>query len=356
MAEKRMMSKSIIETDKFMDMPMSAQCLYFHLLLRADDDGFIVSPKRTMRSIGCTDDDMKILIAKSYVLAFESGVIVVKHWRIHNYVKRDRYKQSSIPESKLIMLDENREYQYLEPKRNQSGTSLEPKRNQSGTSLEPKRNQSGTSLEPKRNQSGTSLEPKRNQSGTSLEPKRSKEEHEGHSGDHEEYDKINTSNGAEPNWNQNGTKMEPKWFHRLDKIRLDKIRGEEIRKDKKEKQSVSLKTIIEEFAGKNSMLFEAVKDWIEMRKTIKAPLTARAASMSFKRLCELSHGNESMMIEILNQSTLNCWKGLFPLKNPSGLQDQKSKIQKTAEMFERMNAENGTDKNSEGVIPADWDI
>ena len=334
MAEKRMMSKSIIETDKFMDMPMSAQCLYFHLLLRADDDGFIVSPKRTMRSIGCTDDDMKILIAKSYVLAFESGVIVVKHWRIHNYVKRDRYKQSSIPESKLIMLDENREYQYLEPKRNQSGTSLEPKRNQSGTSLEPKRNQSGTSLE----------------------PKRSKEEHEGHSGDHEEYDKINTSDGAEPNWNQNGTKMEPKWFHRLDKIRLDKIRGEEIRKDKKEKQSVSLKTIIEEFAGKNSMLFEAVKDWIEMRKTIKAPLTARAASMSFKRLCELSHGNESMMIEILNQSTLNCWKGLFPLKNPSGLQDQKSKIQKTAEMFERMNAENGTDKNSEGVIPADWDI
>ena len=318
-----MMSKSIIETDKFMDMPMSAQCLYFHLLLRADDDGFIVSPKRTMRSIGCTDDDMKILIAKSYVLAFESGVIVVKHWRIHNYVKRDRYKQSSIPESKLIMLDENREYQYLEPKRNQNGTSLEPKWNQSGTSLE---------------------------------PKRSKEEHEGHSGDHEEYDKINTSDGAEPNWNQNGTKMEPKWFHRLDKIRLDKIRGEEIRKDKKEKQSVSLKTIIEEFAGKNSLLFEAVKDWIEMRKTIKAPLTARAASMSFKRLCELSYGNESMMIEILNQSTLNCWKGLFPLKNPSGLQDQKSKIQKTAEMFERMNAENGTDKNSEGAIPADWDI
>ena len=312
MAEKRMMSKSIIETDKFMDMPMSAQCLYFHLLLRADDDGFIVSPKRTMRSIGCTDDDMKILIAKSYVLAFESGVIVVKHWRIHNYVKRDRYKQSSIPESKLIMLDENREYQYLEPKRSQSGTSLEPKRSQ--------------------------------------------EEHEGHSGDHEEYDKINTSDGAEPNWNQNGTKMEPKWFHRLDKIRLDKIRGEEIRKDKKEKQSVSLKTIIEEFAGKNSMLFEAVKDWIEMRKTIKAPLTVRAASMSFKRLCELSHGNESMMIEILNQSTLNCWKGLFPLKTPSGLQDQKSKIQKTAEMFERMNAENGTDKNSEGAIPADWDI
>lgn len=307
-----MMSKSIIETDKFMDMPMSAQCLYFHLLLRADDDGFIVSPKRTMRSIGCTDDDMKILIAKSYVLAFESGVIVVKHWRIHNYVKRDRYKQSSIPESKLIMLDENREYQYLEPKRNQSGTSLEPKR--------------------------------------------SKEEHEGYSEDHEEYDKINTSNGAEPNWNQNGTKMEPNWFHRLDKIRLDKIRGEEIRKDKKKKQSVSLKTIIEEFAGKNSMLFEAVKDWIEMRKIIKAPLTARAASMSFKQLCELSHGNESMMIEILNQSTLNCWKGLYPLKNPSGLQDQKSKIQKTAEMFERMNAENGTDKNSEGVIPADWDI
>ena len=92
MAERRMFAKSIIDSDIFLDMPQSTQNLYFHLAMRADDDGFINSPKKIMRVIGAGDDDLKILLAKRYILGFDSGVIVIKHWKIHNYIQKDRYK------------------------------------------------------------------------------------------------------------------------------------------------------------------------------------------------------------------------------------------------------------------------
>lgn len=104
MAERRMMSKKIIDTDNFIDMPQSTQCLYFHLLLRADDDGFIQSPKSIMRITGCKDDDLKLLIAKGFVIGFETGVIVIRHWRIHNYVQSDRYSKSELPEAQKVEL------------------------------------------------------------------------------------------------------------------------------------------------------------------------------------------------------------------------------------------------------------
>lgn len=104
MAERRMMSKKIIDTDNFLDMPQSTQCLYFHLLLRADDDGFIQSPKSIMRVTGCKDDDLKLLIAKGFVIGFETGVIVIRHWRIHNYVQSDRYSKSELPEAQKVEL------------------------------------------------------------------------------------------------------------------------------------------------------------------------------------------------------------------------------------------------------------
>ena len=110
MAERRMMSKSVIETDAFMDMPFSTQALYFHLLLRADDDGFIKSPKAIMRFINARDDDMKLLIAKQYVLAFDSGVIVIKHWKIHNYIRSDRYKKTDCIEAQQVKLTGDNEY------------------------------------------------------------------------------------------------------------------------------------------------------------------------------------------------------------------------------------------------------
>jgi DnaD/phage-associated family protein len=137
MAEKRMFAKTIIDSDLFLDMPVTAQLLYFHLCMRADDDGFINNPKRIMRDVRCSDDDMKVLIAKGYIIPFESGVIVIKHWRLHNYIKNDRYKTTLCEEKSKIKLNTNKVYELLEPERNQTGTIVEPKRNHVGTIMEP---------------------------------------------------------------------------------------------------------------------------------------------------------------------------------------------------------------------------
>lgn len=102
MAERRMFAKRIIDSDAFLDMPLSTQSLYFHLSMRADDEGFINNPKRIQRMIGASDDDCKLLIAKGFILVFETGVIVIKHWKIHNYIQKDRFKPT-------ICLEEKRE-------------------------------------------------------------------------------------------------------------------------------------------------------------------------------------------------------------------------------------------------------
>lgn len=111
MAERRMFAKTIIDSDAFLDMPMSTQALYFHLSMRADDDGFINNPKRIQRMIGASDDDLKLLIAKSFVILFESGVVVIKHWKIHNYIQSDRYKPTVYAEEKsLLDVKKNKAY------------------------------------------------------------------------------------------------------------------------------------------------------------------------------------------------------------------------------------------------------
>ena len=100
MAERRMFAKSIVDSDAFIDMPMSARLLYYDLGMRADDDGFVNSPKKIMRMIGATNDDMNILLMRKFVIAFESGVVVIKHWRIHNYIQSDRYHPTKYAEEK----------------------------------------------------------------------------------------------------------------------------------------------------------------------------------------------------------------------------------------------------------------
>lgn len=111
MAERRMFSKTVIDSDAFLEMPLSAQALYFHLSMRADDDGFVNSPRRIMRLICCSDDDMKLLIAKNFVILFESGIVVIKHWRIHNYIQKDRYHETNyIKEKRMLRLNENNSY------------------------------------------------------------------------------------------------------------------------------------------------------------------------------------------------------------------------------------------------------
>ena len=128
MAERRMMAKSIINSDQFLEMPMSSQLLYFHLLLDADDDGFINAPKSIMRVIGAKDDDMRVLQAKGYTIPFDSGVIVIKHWRIHNSLRKDRYNPNPQLENerKQLITNDKKEYELAttwQPTGNQLATN-----------------------------------------------------------------------------------------------------------------------------------------------------------------------------------------------------------------------------------------
>ena len=111
MAERRMFAKTIIDSDAFLDMPLSTQALYFHLSMRADDEGFINNPKKIQRMIGASDDDLRILIAKSFLIPFESGIVVVKHWRIHNYIQSDRFKKTVYTEEReQLTVKDNKAY------------------------------------------------------------------------------------------------------------------------------------------------------------------------------------------------------------------------------------------------------
>ena len=110
-----MFAKTIIDSDVFLDMPLSAQALYFHLSMRADDEGFINNPKKIQRMIGASEDDAKILIAKRFLIPFESGVVVIKHWRIHNYIQKDRFKPTVYSEERsLLYVKENGSYSLRE--------------------------------------------------------------------------------------------------------------------------------------------------------------------------------------------------------------------------------------------------
>lgn len=221
MAERRMFAKTIIDSDAFLDMPLSTQSLYFHLSMRADDDGFTNNPKKIMRMIGSNDDDMKLLFAKNFIIGFESGVIVIKHWKLHNYIQKDRYKPT-VYQEEISLLNEKENKVYT---------------------------------------------------------KDTKCIHNGDTG----------------------------------KVSIDKS------KNSIGKASIEL-----------SEFDEALKDFEDMRKKIKKPLTDRAKEMVLKKLSTLST-IESVQIEILNQSTMNCWQGIFPLKDQN-----KSTIQTTFDMIDNL--------------------
>lgn len=144
MAEKRMFTQKIIDSDAFLDMPLSTQALYFHLNMRADDDGFINNPKRIQRTIGASEDDLKLLLVKRFVIGFENGVIVIKHWRMHNTLKKDRYNPTQYQEE-LARLEVKDNKSYTEKSVLDAseivclpdGNQVEPIWNQSGTRMEP---------------------------------------------------------------------------------------------------------------------------------------------------------------------------------------------------------------------------
>ena len=130
MANKRMFSLSVVDTDRFLDMPVSTQALYFHLGMHGDDDGFVSSPRKIARAAGCNDDDLRLLIQKNYIIPFESGVVVITDWRLNNYIKPDRYKPT-------VFLNEMNELKTNEVGKYIHGSNLEPVWNQDGTKAEP---------------------------------------------------------------------------------------------------------------------------------------------------------------------------------------------------------------------------
>lgn len=123
MANRRMFSKEIIDSDMFLDMPLSTQALYFHLSMRADDDGFVNNPKKIARMVGSSDDDAKLLLAKNFILDFDSGVIVIKHWKIHNYIQKDRYKKTNYTEEMGLLTEKENGVYTLDTECIQNGDS-----------------------------------------------------------------------------------------------------------------------------------------------------------------------------------------------------------------------------------------
>lgn len=114
MAQRRMFSMHVVDTDLFLDMPSTAQALYFHLSMRADDDGFVSSPRKIMKVCNASDDDYKLLMAKRFVIPFDSGICVIRHWRIHNYIQKDRYNPTMYHEEKAKLEIENGHYEELD--------------------------------------------------------------------------------------------------------------------------------------------------------------------------------------------------------------------------------------------------
>ena len=132
MAEKRMFSSNVIDSDAFLDMSPTARLLYYDMGMRADDDGFIDSPKKIMRIIGASDSDLKELIDNGFVLRFESGVIVIRHWYVNNRVRRDTYHETIYTEEKSrLLLEKNNVYQL----RNDSVTDTLQTRDEIGSQI-----------------------------------------------------------------------------------------------------------------------------------------------------------------------------------------------------------------------------
>lgn len=249
MAERRMFTKKIVDSDSFLDMPMATQALYFHLNMRADDDGFVNNPKMIQRMIGASEDDLKLLIAKRFIIAFENGVIVIKHWRMHNLLRKDRYTPTQYKDQMAL----------IELKDNGSYTERYP----------------------------------------------------------EPLEKVDSESLATI-WQPFGDQMATQYS--IDKESIDKDSSDEEKKPEEKKPSEKKKKDPIVYFPEDELLDKAFNDYLEMRRQIKKPATERAIQLAISKLQDLSRlpFSDSMdndrAIEILNQSVLNNWAGLYPLK------------------------------------------
>lgn len=226
MANRRMFSLDVVDTDIFLDLPISSQALYFHLGMRADDDGFVSSPKRVTAMIGANQDDLKLLIAKGFVIVLEGGVVVIRHWKQNNYIQSDRHKDTIYQSQKAALTVNNGIYE------------------------------------------------------------------------------------VDTECIQTVSEMDTQ-------VSIDKNSKE---KDSKGKDNIKASKCARIYFPNDKSLNQAFLDYLEMRKRIKKPMTDRAIELAIRKLKELStlpfsdSIDNDLAIKILNQSIMNSWLGIFPLR------------------------------------------
>ena len=252
MAERRMFAKKITESDAFLDMPGSTQMLYFHLSMNADDDGFVNNPKKIQRMCGASDDDFKLLLAKSFVLLFESGVIVIKHWKMHNYIQTDRYRPTDYVEEKSMLgLKKNKAYTL-------DVNKMDTKCIQDVS--------------------------------------------------------VGKESIGKESIGKESIGKESIGKESIGKVSIDKNSIVKDAKEKDIDKSISKKKTV--YYPDDEMLESAFQEYLTMRKKIKKPIcTDMALHRAMNTIERLSKGDNDLAVKILNQSVDHCWQGLFALKD-----------------------------------------
>lgn len=188
MAQKRMFSLLVTDTDKFLDMSASAQALYFHLGMHGDDDGFVCSPRKIARAAGCNDDDLRLLASKGYIIPFESGVVVITDWSINNTLKNDRYHPTIYTEEKaMLTVDTSGRFRL--------GSALEPSWNHAGSSLEPELNRTKPNITKQNKENRADKPPRTRFSAPSVDEVRAYCVERGNSVDAERFCDYYAANG-----------------------------------------------------------------------------------------------------------------------------------------------------------------
>lgn len=302
MAERRMFAKAITESDAFLEMPQSSQALYMHLGMNADDDGFVGSPKRIIRMINCSEDDLKILIAKRFVLWFDTGVVAIKHWKMNNLIRKDRYQKTVYQdELSTLVVKENGSYTEAEevglPLVNQVTTNGQP----NGNHLETQYSIGKVSI-------GKYSEVRKKEK--IKEPELI------------ETELINT----EPVIAEEETKEEPP-------------------KKAKKKKKVDTRTFDEIIEGytENEELRTELKAHLQTRKQAKAALTNRAIELELMTLDRLTD-SEATKVRIVQRSIERGWTGFFPLPDDEVI-PQEDRDKKDIAMYEELEKQMKEEKN-----------
>lgn len=288
MAERRMFAKTIIDSDAFLDMPLSSQALYFHLSMRADDDGFINNPKKIQRIIGASDDDLKLLIAKNFIIPFESGIVVIKHWRIHNYIRNDRYKSTVYEEEKsMLVVKENNAYTLCPASGIPTGIP-------SGI---PSDNQSGYQMETQVRLGKDSIGKDNNIGAKSAQP-------------------IPVEGEISPEYKETGqdtTQDAPKGRKRLN-------------------LSVpELKSLFQAYTN-DPVVIDLLLEWCDIRKVKGGVNTKTAIASNLKKMDQMASESSLTVPEYLEEVIAKAWLAFYPIRNsrhgsPSGVNNAPAAFQ-----------------------------